>query len=84
MFPTNGRKADGDETMKPPLTTGIGYLLWLAMFIGFFGIHRFYAGKWLSGLLWLLTGGLCGIGQFVDLFLMESIIYEGNKNRRYS
>jgi len=69
--------------MKPPLTTGTGYLLWLAMFIGICGIHRFYAGKWISGAIWLFTGGLCGIGQFVDLFLMESIIDEGNRNRRY-
>ena len=82
MFPTEARILIGDHEMKPPLTTGTGYLLWLAAFIGFCGIHRFYAGKWGTGLLWLLTGGLCGIGQFIDLFLMESIIDEGNRNRR--
>ena len=67
--------------MTPPLTIGNGYILWLAWFIGFCGIHRFYAGKWVSGAIWLLTGGLCGIGQFIDLFLMKSIIDEGNRNR---
>ncbi len=67
--------------MKAPLSTGTGYILWFGWVIGLCGIHRFYAGKWLTGLLWLLTGGLCLIGQFIDLFLMDSIIDEGNANR---
>jgi hypothetical protein len=29
----------------------------LLTFLGMFGIHRFYLGKWLTELLWLLTGG---------------------------
>ena len=67
--------------MNKGLDTGTGYILWLACFIGFFGIHRFYAGKWMSGALWLVTGGLCGIGQIVDLFLMDSLIADGNASR---
>jgi TM2 domain-containing membrane protein YozV len=59
----------------------MGYILWLACFIGFCGIHRFYAGKWVSGAIWLVTGGLCGIGQIVDLFLMDDLIKEGNRSR---
>ena len=66
--------------MTPPLTTGNGYILWLACLFGFCGIHRFYAGKWVSGAIWLLTGGLCGVGQFIDLFLMKWIIDDGNRN----
>lgn len=31
----------------------IAYAL-IAIFIGDFGIHRFYAGKWLSGIVYLL------------------------------
>jgi TM2 domain-containing membrane protein YozV len=68
--------------MQNQLETGTGYLLWLACVIGCCGIHRFYAGKWVSGAIWLATGGLCGIGQLVDLFLMDNIIAEGNRNRR--
>jgi len=35
----------------------------LLTFLGIFGGHRFYLGKWLSGLLWLCTGGLLMIGS---------------------
>jgi TM2 domain-containing membrane protein YozV len=68
-------------SMQKPLDTGTGYILWLACVIGFCGIHRFYAGKWMTGLLWVLTGGLCGIGQLIDLFLMDGLIAEGNRRQ---
>lgn len=63
-------------------STGVGYLLWLFVFIGFAGIHRFYAGKWVTGIIWLLTGGLFLIGQIVDLFLIPGMIERANINRR--
>ena len=53
-----------------PLNPGVGYLLWLLGFLGFAGIHRFYSGRWVTGLIWLFTGGLCCIGQIIDLFLI--------------
>jgi len=68
-------------SIQKPLDTGTGYILWLACIMGFCGIHRFYAGKWGSGLLWFFTGGLCGIGQLIDLFLMDGMIAEGNRRR---
>lgn len=49
---------------------GVAYLLWCAGFIGLCGLHRLYVGKIGTGLLWLFTLGLLGIGQLVDLFLL--------------
>ncbi len=65
-------------------STGAAYLLWLLCFCGFFGIHRFYAGRWVTGLIWLFTGGFFLIGQIVDLFLIPVIIDEENREPGYA
>ena len=43
----------------------ITLLLWF--FLGLFGGHKFYEGKIGMGILYLLTGGLFGIGWLIDL-----------------
>ncbi len=35
-----------------------------------FGIHRLYVGKIGTGLLWLVTFGLCGVGQVYDIVMI--------------
>ena len=62
---------DKPTTAQPD--AGIAYLLWLLCFLGLFGIHRFYTGRWVTGLLWLFTAGLFLIGQVIDLFLIPGM-----------
>lgn len=44
--------------------------LLLCIFLGCFGVHRFYVGKIGSGILYLFTCGLLGIGWVVDIILI--------------
>lgn len=54
----------------------VSYALWLGAFMGLGGLHRLYNGKIGSGLFWLFTWGIFGIGQFVDLFLIPNMSEE--------
>lgn len=46
----------------------------LLTFFGLFGIHRFYMGKWFTGLVYLLTGGLFGFGYLYDFWSLNDQI----------
>ena len=63
---------------------GIGYALWCLIFVGLGGLHRIYMGKYGTGILYLLTGGLLGIGQFIDLFRMRRLIADANVREGYA
>lgn len=39
----------------------------LALFLGWAGGYRFYKGQWKLGLLYLLTGGIAGMGWLFDI-----------------
>ena len=55
-------------------------IAWLLLtFLGYFGVHRFYMGKWLTGLLWLCTGGLFLIGYLYDFWTLNEQASEVNR-----
>jgi len=54
----------------------------LLTFLGIFGIHRFYLGKWLTGLLWLVSGGLLLIGIVYDFWTLNDQVTVRNAAAR--
>lgn len=50
----------------------------LLTFLGIFGVHRFYLGKWGTGLLYLLTAGLLGLGILYDFWTLNTQISDRN------
>lgn len=54
------------------------FFLWVVCLLGLCGLHRFYVGRPWTGLLWLLTFGLLGLGQLFDLFFLGSMVRQAN------
>jgi len=54
----------------------------LLTFLGIFGIHRFYIGKWLTGVVYLLTGGLFLVGVVYDFWTLNDQIHLINSSAR--
>jgi hypothetical protein len=52
------------------------YVLWF--FLGILGVHRFYLGRTWSGVLFLFSLGIFGIGWIVDAFLIPQMVEEEN------
>ncbi len=58
---------------------GVAYGLWALCLVGAAGVHRFYAARYLTGVLWLVTWGLLGIGLLYDLLVMPRLVDEANR-----
>ena len=43
----------------------------LLTFLGLLGIHRMYMGKWITGIIYLFTGGIFGIGYIYDYWTLN-------------
>jgi len=68
LIPRMDRQAELRFTAGP-----LGYnAAWILLtFLGVLGVHRFYMGKWLSGILYLLTGGLFLVGVVYDYWTLN-------------
>jgi TM2 domain-containing membrane protein YozV len=62
---------------------GKAYLFWLLSLVGLSGVHRLYLGKIGSGILWIFTGGLFGIGALYDLVTLPAQVREANMRAYY-
>ena len=51
----------------------------LLTFLGLFGIHRLYLGKWISGIIYLLTLGIFGLGYLYDFWTINEQVSELNR-----
>ena len=71
LIPSMDRKADlRFQTGRLDYTVA-----WVLLtFLGLFGIHRMYMGKWLTGIVYLLTGGLFFVGYLYDFWTLNDQI----------
>lgn len=79
LIPGMDRKADR-KYIAGPIDFNVCWLL--LIFLGVFGVHRFYMQKWISGLIYLLTGGLFLIGWLYDLWTLNEQISMRNTEMR--
>lgn len=79
LIPGMDREADLRFTTGPN-DYNIAWIL--LTFLGVFGAHRFYLGKWPSGLLYLLTFGLAGVGIIYDFWTLNDQITIRNAKTR--
>src|SRR5262245_62096133 len=61
LFLIPGMEAQAERRYRAgPLDYTVAWIL--LTFLGMFGVHRFYLGKWITGLIYFFTGGLFLIG----------------------
>lgn len=77
FFLIPGMDTEADHKYEPgDLDYSVTWIL--LVFLGFFGIHRFYMGKWFTGLLYMCTGGLFLLGYLYDLWTLNDQIDDIN------
>jgi len=79
LIPSMDREADlrfsGGET-----SYNIAWLL--LTFVGVLGLHRMYMGKWITGVIYLCTGGLLLLGVLYDFWTLNEQVSMRNASDR--
>lgn len=77
LFLIPGMDRDADQRYATgPCDYSVAWIL--LTFLGLFGIHRFYQGKILTGILYFCTGGLCLVGIIYDFLTLNRQINDVN------
>lgn len=76
LIPGMDRQADF-RFQNGPNNYSVAWIL--LTFLGLFGVHRMYMGKWLTGILYLLTLGLFGLGYLYDYWTLNGQVDELNR-----
>ncbi|AWY41712.1 NINE protein [Pseudomonas putida] len=74
---------DGEADLRftaGPIDYNVAWIL--LTFLGLFGVHRMYQGKWISGLIYLLTGGLFVVGVLYDFWTLNGQVSLRNAQRQ--
>ncbi|CAG8864386.1 hypothetical protein PS627_01004 [Pseudomonas fluorescens] len=79
LIPAMDREADR-RFLPGRLDYNVAWLL--LTFTGIFGLHRFYQAKWISGVVYLFTGGLFLVGVLYDFLTLNTQISERNNQYR--
>ena len=77
LIPRMEREADF-RYVRGPIDYDLAWAFLAIAFLGVFGVHRFYMGKWVTGIVWLFTGGLLFMGWLYDLWTLNEQITEIN------
>ena len=78
LIPFMARSASG-RYVSGPVSYDISWVL--LTFLGVFGAHRLYMGKWLTALIWFFTGGLFALGVLWDYWTLNDQINDVNRTR---
>jgi len=78
LIPGMDRQADF-RFQNGPINYSVAWIL--LTFLGLFGVHRMYMGKWLTGILYLLTLGLFGLGYLYDYWTLNGQVGQLNRER---
>lgn len=78
LFLIPGMERDADRRfVAGPIDYTAAWIL--LTFLGLFGIHRMYMGKWLTGLIYLVSAGVFGLGYLYDFLTLNTQISEINQ-----
>ena len=71
LIPSMDRQADLRFRAGPVDYT----VAWILLtFLGLLGVHRMYMQKWFTGIIYLLTGGVLGLGYLYDFLTLNNQI----------